>query len=347
MRGPRGVASRTVPVIALVLSLLGSGLAGLAQQATPVANAPYSPLTDLNQLRERVIADGSSTVYPITAEAADRFMALAPVPIDVEFSGAGGGFRRFCAGESDIQNASRPITEEERAACEAAGVDYEAFTVGFDGITVVVHPTNTWAQCLIVEQLHAIWEPGNPEFSWQQVDPAWLEAKVELYGPGPDPGTFDLFTEAIMGEAGVTRADYLPSENDLALVEGVASQPNALGYFGFAYYEQDAERLRAVAVDDGAGCVLPTPETIADGTYAPLSRPLFIYGEPGKPGAAGSPRVSPLYPRRDRRHRTDGRLCAAAGRGLRRQPRPARHGPGGESGAMNRDAQAERRQIGC
>lgn len=114
MRGPRGVASRTVPVIALVLSLLGSGLAGLAQQATPVANAPYSPLTDLNQLRERVIADGSSTVYPITAEAADRFMALAPVPIDVEFSGAGGGFRRFCAGESDIQNASRPITEEER-----------------------------------------------------------------------------------------------------------------------------------------------------------------------------------------------------------------------------------------
>lgn len=264
----------------LIIACLFAGAgapASRAQDATPAAEIPYVPESDLAQLRERIIADGSSTVYPIVAEAAERFMAIAPVPIDVEFSGTGGGFRRFCAGESDIQNASRPIDDEERAACKAAGVQYEAFRVGFDGITVVVHPTNTWSQCLTVEQLHAIWEPGNPEFSWKQIDLAWPDAKIELYGPGPDSGTFDFFTAAIIGEEGVTRTDYQPSENDLDLVEGVASQTYALGYFGFAYFEQDAERLRAVAIDNGSGCVVPTRETIADGSYAPLSRPLFLY----------------------------------------------------------------------
>jgi phosphate transport system substrate-binding protein len=261
----------------VISASLLSGLPGSAQDATPQANAPYLPRVDLNQLSERIIADGSSTVWPITAEAADRFMAMAPVPIDVEFSGTGGGFRRFCAGDSDIQNASRPITDEERAACEANGVRYEAFTVAFDGITVVVNPANNWTQCLTVEQLRTIWEPDHPEYSWKQVDPAWPDAKIELYGPGPDSGTFDYFTEAIMGETGVTRTDYQPSENDLDLVEGVASQTNALGYFGFAYYEHDVDRLRAVAIDNGNGCVLPSPETIADGSYAPLSRPLFVY----------------------------------------------------------------------
>jgi phosphate transport system substrate-binding protein len=275
---PSGARVRVFAAIVLVATgLLGVPSPSRAEGATPAASVPYVPEADLNQLRERVIADGSSTVYPIVAEAADRFMAMAPVPIDVEFSGTGGGFRRFCAGESDIQNASRPITEEERAACEAAGVRFAAFTIAFDGITVVVHPTNTWAECLTVAQLHAIWEPGYPEFTWQEVDSAWPDAKIELYGPGPDSGTFDFFTGAIMGEEGVTRTDYQPSENDLDLVEGVASQTNALGYFGFAYYAEDADRLRAVAIDDGAGCVLPTTETIADGTYTPLSRPLFVY----------------------------------------------------------------------
>jgi phosphate transport system substrate-binding protein len=266
----------------VVAALVGTCLLGTlsaipAQEATPAANVPYSPGVDLNELSGRIIADGSSTVWPITAEAGERFATMAGVIVEVEISGTSGGFRRFCAGESDIQNASRPITDEERAACEAAGVRYEAFPVGFDGVTVVVHPSNSWAECLTVGQLLTIWEPGNPEFSWKEVDAAWPDTKIELYGPGPDSGTFDFFTESIIGEAGVSRTDYIPSENDLDLVEGVASQPNALGYFGFAYYQEDADRLRAVAIDNGNGCVAPTVDTIADGSYAPLSRPLFIY----------------------------------------------------------------------
>jgi phosphate transport system substrate-binding protein len=265
-------------VVALLASCLPGALpASLAQDATPAANVPYSPEVDLNELSGLIVADGSSTVWPITAEAAERFAAMANVIVEVEISGTGGGFRRFCAGESDIQNASRPMNNEERTVCEVAGIRYEVFRVGFDGITVAVHPANTWADCLTIEQLHHIWEPENPESSWKQLNPEWPEAEIELYGPGPDSGTFDFFTEVVNGEAGLSRTDYVPSENDLDLVEGVASQPNALGYFGFAYFQENAERLRAVAVNGGAGCVLPTAETIADGSYAPLSRPLFIY----------------------------------------------------------------------
>jgi phosphate transport system substrate-binding protein len=249
----------------------------LAQEATPAATIPYSPRTDLNQLTGRIIADGSSTVWPVTAEAGERFMAMAPVIVEVELSGTGGGFRRFCAGESDLQNASRPITDEEAAACAAAGVEYEAFPLGFDGITVTVNPKNTWAQCLTTAQLAALWEPDGTVHTWKQLDPAWPDLEVELYGPGPDSGTFDYFTEVILGEAGLSRTDYFPSENDLDLVDGVAAQTNALGYFGYAYYATDAHRLRALAIDAGSGCVAPAPETIADGSYAPLARPLYLY----------------------------------------------------------------------
>ena len=278
MRPLRRMGSRVLLLVGIIVgALLLSGLPGLAQEATPATAGAASPVTDFAQLSGRVIADGSSTVYPITAEAAERFMQIAPVAIDVEFSGTTGGFRRFCAGESDIQDASRPITGEERAACAASGVEFEEFAVAFDGITVAVNPANTWLQCLTVDQLRAIWEPGHPEYSWRQIDPTWPDTKIELYGPGPDSGTFDYFTEAIMGEAGATRTDYVPSENDLDLVEGVASQQNALGYFGFAYYEQNLDRLRAVAIDSGNGCTLPSAQTIADGSYAPLSRPLYLY----------------------------------------------------------------------
>jgi phosphate transport system substrate-binding protein len=255
--------------VVIILVLTFTWLEGQAQEAAPVA--------DLSQLSGTIIVDGSSTVWPITTEAAERFAEKAPVIIEVEISGTGGGFRRFCAAESDLQNASRPITAEEHAACEAAGVEYEVFPLGFDGITVVVNPTNTWVNCLSVEQLRAIWEPESPEHSWKQLDPRWPDAEIELYGPGPDSGTFDYFTEVIMGEPGLSRTDYVPSENDLDLVEGVASQTNALGYFGYAYYEADAARLRPVAVDAGNGCVAPTKETIADGSYVPLSRPLYLY----------------------------------------------------------------------
>ena len=281
-RQRRGVlrAGIVSPVLALGL-VVGAGFAvpgaARARQATPAAVVPYSPEVDLTSLSGGIVADGSSTVWPITAEAAERFAAIANIVTEVAFSGTGGGFRRFCAGESDLQNASRPIDDEEAAACAAAGVEYEVFPLGFDGITVAAHPTNTWANCLTVAQLRAIWEPGQPEGRWQAVDPAWPDQEIELYGPGPDSGTFDYFTQVINGEAGLSRTDYTPSENDLDLVEGVASQPNALGYFGYAYYAANAARLKPVAIDGGAGCVAPTPETIADGRYSPLSRPLFLY----------------------------------------------------------------------
>lgn len=264
----------TVAIVSIVTTLLLLFLpspAGLAQEATP------APPVDLAQVSGRIIADGSSTVEPFTSEAGFRFDELSDVVVEVEISGTGGGFRRFCAGESDLQNASRPITAEEEAACQANGVAYEVFPVAIDGITIAVNPQNTWVQCLTIAQLRALWEPNSAVTTWKDLDPAWPAAEIELYGPGPDSGTFDYFTEAVVGVAGDSRTDYQPSENDLDLVEGVASQTNALGYFGFTYYEADAGRLRPLAVDAGAGCIPPTLQTIADGSYAPLSRQLYLY----------------------------------------------------------------------
>lgn len=276
---PRVRWSAIVPALAvsgLVVILCASPVAVLAQEATPPTSAAPPPV-DLARLTGRIIADGSSTVEPFTAEAGIRFDELSEVAVEVEISGTGGGFRRFCAGESDFQNASRPIDAAEQAACEANGVAYEVFPVAIDGITIAVNPQNTWAQCLTVDQLRTLWEPESAVHSWRDLDPSWPDAEIELYGPGPDSGTFDYFTEAIVGEAGDSRTDYIPSENDLDLVEGVASQPNALGYFGFTYYEADADRLRPLAIDAGSGCIAPTSRTIADGAYAPLSRELYLY----------------------------------------------------------------------
>ncbi len=257
--------------------MLTTSLGSQAQDVTPSPNEATSE-SAAPQLSGRVIVDGSSTVWPIMVAAAERFGESAGnVIVEVEFSGTGGGFRRFCTGASDVQDASRPITPDEEAACQAAGVQYTVLPLAYDGITITVNPVNTWVQCLTVEQLRAIWEPEHPESTWHELNPAWPDMKIELYGPGPDSGTFDYFTEAIVGEAGASRTDYVPSENDLDLVEGVASQPNALGYFGFAYYEENAQRLRPVAVDSGSGCILPSRQTNADGSYAPLSRPLYVY----------------------------------------------------------------------
>lgn len=266
MRGPCLTGGWLVLAIVAALSL------SLPAQAQDVSTD-----VDLSQLTGTVIVDGSSTVWPILTEAAERFTESAPTRIDVEISGTGGGFDRFCAGESDVQNASRPITDDELADCEATGVEFAVFPLGYDGITVVVHPENTWAECLSVEQLRSIWEPDNPERTWQEVDSTWPATEVELYGPDVDSGTFDYFTEVIMGEVGLVRTDHSASDNDFFLVESVASQPNALGYFGYAYFAENAEILRAVAIDSGEGCTAPTLETIADGSYAPLSRPLFVY----------------------------------------------------------------------
>ncbi|MEX0911918.1 MAG: PstS family phosphate ABC transporter substrate-binding protein [Gemmatimonadota bacterium] len=223
--------------------------------------------------------DGSSTVFPITEAVAEEYTAetRGEVRVTVALSGTGGGFRRFCSGETDISNASRPIAQEEVQACEAAGVEYIALPVAYDGLAVMVNPVNDFVECLTVEELRQIWEPGSTVQSWSQVRPEWPDGPLRLYGPGTNSGTFDYFTEEIAGETGASRSDYTASEDDNVLVQGVSGDINALGYFGIAYYMENQERLKLVGVDSGDGCVLPNPETVESGEYAPLSRPLLLY----------------------------------------------------------------------
>jgi len=223
--------------------------------------------------------DGSSTVFPITEAVAEEFMmnVSRSIRVNVGFSGTGGGFKRFCAGETAISDASRAIKETERASCAENGVEFIELTVAYDGISVVVNPDNTWVDCLTVEELRRIWEPGSTVTSWAEVRDGFPDLGLRLYGPGTDSGTFDYFTEAIMGEEDASRSDYTASEDDNVLVQGVAGDEGALGYFGFAYYEENRERIDVLAVDNGDGCVVPSRETIRTNEYAPLSRPMFIY----------------------------------------------------------------------
>ena len=246
-----------------------------AQDATP---ALYTPGTDPGSLSGNITADGSSTVFPIAEALAEEFRAIASdVEVTVDVSGTGGGFERFCAGETDISNASRAIKDEEMAACEATGVNYYEFEIAYDGLSVLVNPDNDWVTCLTVAQLNQIWMPESTVTQWSDLDASWPAEDIALYGPGTDSGTFDYFTAEINGEEGASRTDYTPSEDDNVLVEGVGGDTNALGYFGYAYYEQNQDRLKLVEVDGGSGCVAPSPETIQDGSYAPLSRPLYLY----------------------------------------------------------------------
>jgi phosphate transport system substrate-binding protein len=222
--------------------------------------------------------DGSSTVFPIAEAVAEEFQAANPgVRVTVGFSGTGGGFERFCGGETDISNASRPIDTEERAACAAAGIEFTEIPVAWDGLSVVVNPANDFVSCLTVPELRRIWEPNSVVRRWRDVRPHWPAEEIRLYGPGTDSGTFDYFTEAVNGETGASRPDFQASEDDNILVQGVAGDQYSLGYFGYAYYTENASRLKLVEIDGGSGCVSPSDATIADGTYAPLSRPLFVY----------------------------------------------------------------------
>lgn len=228
---------------------------------------------------ETVSVDGSSTVYPITEAMAEQFGATASTRVNVTIatSGTGGGFKTFCAGERDISNASRPIKDSEQALCATNGIEYLELQVAIDGLSVVVNPSNAFVECLTVPELKAIWEPGSTITTWSQVRPTWPNEPIRLYGAGTNSGTFDYFTEAIMGTVGSIRDDFSASEDDNVLVQGVEGDKNALGFFGYAYYAENPTRLKAVSVDGGAGCVAPNPETIKNGTFAPLSRPLFIY----------------------------------------------------------------------
>ncbi|HSJ25560.1 MAG TPA: PstS family phosphate ABC transporter substrate-binding protein [Longimicrobiales bacterium] len=223
--------------------------------------------------------DGSSTVYPITEAVAEEFGAATggDVRVMVGFSGTGGGFRRFCNGETVISNASRHISETEAELCAANGVEYVEMQVAIDGLAVVVNPQNDFVQCLAVEELRRMWEPGSQVTNWSQVRDGFPNQPVRLYGPGTNSGTFDYFTHAIVGEERASRTDFTASEDDNVLVQGVEGDRNALGYFGYAYYHENQGRLRAVAIDNGQGCVEATPATVASGEYAPLARPIFIY----------------------------------------------------------------------
>jgi phosphate transport system substrate-binding protein len=224
-----------------------------------------------------ITADGSSTVGPFVTKAAEDFGAEEGVDVTVGISGTGGGFERFCAGETDISNASRPIDEEEVALCEEGGVEYIEFRVATDALTNVVNGENDWATCLTVEQLKSIWEPGSDVSNWNQVDPSFPDQELSLFGPGTDSGTFDYFTDVINGEEGASRTDYSPSEDDNVIVQGVTGNPGGLGYFGFSYFEENQGSLKALEVDAGSGCVAPSAATAQDGTYTPLSRPLLVY----------------------------------------------------------------------
>ena len=224
-----------------------------------------------------IAADGSSTVGPFTTKAAEDWKAAGGSDVTVGISGTGGGFERFCAGETDISNASRTIKDEEATLCAENVVEYIELQVATDALTNVVNSENGWTTCLTVEQLSAIWEPGSKVSSWNQVDPSFPDVPLKLYGAGTDSGTFDYFTDAINGEEGASRTDFSATEDDNVTVQGVAGDKGALGYFGFSYYEENQDKLKALQVDGGSGCVAPSVASAQDGSYAPLSRPLFMY----------------------------------------------------------------------
>jgi phosphate transport system substrate-binding protein len=223
--------------------------------------------------------DGSSTVAPLTESAAELFQAENPdVRVTVGTSGTGGGFEKFCAGETDISDASRPIKDDEEAPiCKKNGVAYEEIQVANDGLAVVVNPNNDFASCLTVAQLKKIWEPKSDVKNWKDVDPSFDDLEMELFGAGTDSGTFDYFTEAINGEEGASRTDYNATEDDNVTVQGVQGSEGGIGYFGLSYAEQNPDAVKPIEVDGGDGCVAPSSETVQDGSYKPLSRPLFIY----------------------------------------------------------------------
>lgn len=226
---------------------------------------------------DSVSADGSSTVGPYVTAAAEGFRDTGGANVTVGISGTGGGFERFCRGETDLSNASRPIKDEEAATCDENGVEFVELQVANDALTVVVNGANDWADCLTVEELHGIWKPGSKVSSWSEIRPGFPSEPMKLFGAGTDSGTFDYFTDVINGEEGASRTDYSASEDDNVTVMGVAGSNGGLGYFGFSYFEENQDTLRALEIDGGSGCVAPSVESAQSGDYAPLSRPLFVY----------------------------------------------------------------------
>ena len=264
----KGLLASGVVVAAVIAAFLLSACGG--------GNGSSTDTSD--KLSGTIIGDGSSTVFPITEAVAEEFgKAQSGVKVVAGISGTGGGFKKFCNGETDFNDASRPIKDEEKQACADKGIEWVEFEVGYDGLSVVVNNDNDFAQCLTVDELKRIWEPESAVDSWNDVRPEWPDSSIALYGPDTDSGTFDYFTAEIVGEEGSSRADYTASADDNVLVQGVEGDKNALGYFGYAYYYENQDKLKIVAVDGGEGCVAPSVETVRSGEYKPLSRPLFVY----------------------------------------------------------------------
>jgi phosphate transport system substrate-binding protein len=258
----------------LIICLIGVAACSGSQNDEKAGDSEQQELSGTVQI------DGSSTVYPITEAIAEEFRAEAPrVRVTIGVSGTGGGFKKFARGEIVISDASRPIKDKEAKACQENNISYVELTVAYDGLAVVVHPENTWAENLTKEELKKIWEPEAQEtvVNWNQIRSGFPDHKMTLLGPGTASGTFDYFTEAIVGKSGSSRGDYMPSEDDHVLVQGVAGDKHALGFFGLAYFNENKDKLKLVAVDGGNGPVIPTMETVKNGSYNPLSRPIFIY----------------------------------------------------------------------
>jgi phosphate transport system substrate-binding protein len=259
----------------------GSEAGSITGESTGVPDSGEITSGNSSGGQKRILIDGSSTVYPISQAVAEEFQGShSNVKVVVGTSGTGGGFKKFVVGETDINDASRPIKEKETTRCEENGIEYLEMKIAIDGISVVVNPENDWCKALTVAQLKQLWEPGSTVTKWSELDPAWPAEEIRLFGPDTDSGTFDYFTDVICGEEGASRTGYTPSTDDNVLVRGVSGEKYSLGYFGFAYYFENKAKLKAVpisATDDVADAVAPTPETIEGGTYVPLSRPLFLY----------------------------------------------------------------------
>ena len=272
----RSLQKRSLSISRLAASLAVSALilTGCGGQNAGATDASGDGLSGA------VTADGSSTVAPLSEAAADLYRdEEAGVNVTVATSGTGGGFEKFCSGETDISNASREIKDEEATLCEENGIEFTQIGVANDGLSVVVNPENDWADCLTVEQLATIWSPESEGTvsSWADVDASFPDVPLALFGAGTDSGTFDYFTDAVNGEEGAIRTDYSPSEDDNITVQGVAGNEGGIGFFGLSYVEENADVIKAIEVDGGDGCVAPTNETVQDGSYQPLGRQLFIY----------------------------------------------------------------------
>jgi len=275
---------QTTSTAALCLTIAVSSFGCGNKAAEPAPTSPTGPAPAPAAAPATIVIDGSSTVFPITEAVAEEFQKANPARVTIGISGTGGGFKKLCAGETAVGGASRPVKVSELEACAKGNIKLIELPVAYDGIVIVTHKDNTWVDHLTVAELKVLWEPAaqGKVLRWNQIRASWPDAEVHLFGPGVDSGTYDYFTAAVVGTEHASRGDFTSSEDDNVLVQGVATDKNALGFFGFGYYSENAEKLKLIPIDDGnpdngAGPITASPETVASGTYQPLSRPVFIY----------------------------------------------------------------------